>query len=80
MHGVLQLELIDDVDRSDFLIAYPVTLEEWLMEGSYNKVLFSGLSQFVHGAPASDAWTSLVVFCRFCQALKTRRRHITPSL
>ena len=37
--GVEQLELVDEADRTNGLIAYPVMLEEWLMEGSYNKVL-----------------------------------------
>ena len=36
--GIAQLELIEEVDRTNVLIAYPVMLEEWLMEGSYNKV------------------------------------------
>lgn len=36
-----ELELVDEADRTNGLIAYPVMLEEWLMEGSYNKVLSS---------------------------------------
>ncbi len=35
---VLQLEHLNDADKTNPLIAYPIVLEEWLMEGSYNKV------------------------------------------
>ncbi len=33
-----QLEHLSDADKANALIAYPILLEEWLMEGSYNKV------------------------------------------
>ncbi len=34
-----QLELIDEDTRKDPLLTFPVAMEEWLMEGSYNKIL-----------------------------------------
>jgi hypothetical protein len=34
-----QLALVDESDRKHALVAFPITLEEWLMEGCYNRIL-----------------------------------------
>lgn len=35
----VQLEHLTDEEKAIPLIGFPIQLEEWLMEGSYNKIL-----------------------------------------